>query len=317
MTKRAILTLAVLLTSISVARPQTLIRTAAPGPDEIVPIKTAQGITTRISFPDIVKEIICGDLYDPASGHGAFVVQRGDNDVFIKPVSASGTSNLFVRIGPNPERVYTFDLLIVPASQACRVLNVVAEKNRPSARAYQSPEAARIISDAERQAEQIDRAADRRVVQMLSEAERRRAESESKLTERAGYEVSQRFIRAMMTGIHEIRTGSARADTKGIAITLDRCALSLDGKLYLRYTIQNLTGSDLVFQRLSLESGSGENKKVIKAHIAQSKSENSLKPREGLAGVITFEQNAVNLKEGLTLCVRGENTEIARVSVSK
>lgn len=316
--RAAITTLPILLSLISTAPAQIPVRTAALSGNRITLIQTAQGITTRISFPDIVKEIICGDLYDPGSGRGAFVVQRGDNDIFLKPVTSSGSSNLFVRIGRNSERIYGFDLSIVPANQACRVFNVVTVKDSGSSPgAYQSPEAAKIISDAERQAREIIEAADRRALQITSETERRTLETERKIIERAGYEIKQRFSRALMIGIREIRINTSIA-TNGIVITLDQLALTLDGRLYLRYMIQNLGNRVFDFQRLSLESGTGAARKAIEAQITQSKSENSLNPREAVAGVITLEQNAVNFREGLTLSVRGEeNAEIARVSLSE
>jgi len=306
------------LSLFSSALAQTPIRTAALSGNQIALIKTAQGITTRISFPDIVKEIICGDLYDPGSGHGAFVVQRGENDVFLKPVVQSGTSNLFVRVGRSPERIYSFDLSIVPANQACRVFNVVTVNNSTSTRAYQSPEAAKIISDAEQQAREIIEAADQRASQISLEADRRVLETQRKIIEGSSREIDQRFARAFTIGTREITVTNPGASTKGIVITLDQRAVILDGKLYLRYMIQNLGNSVFDFQRLSLESGMGDAKKAIEMQITQSKSENSLKPREALAGVITLLENAVNFRDGLTLCVRGEeNAEIARVNISE
>lgn len=106
-------------------------------PNQIGQVKTGERITTRIIFPGPVKEIICGDLYDPASGKGSFVIQGSDNDIFVKPVVRKGASNMFVKVGENGEHVYNFDLSIVPTEQAYRVINVInaqvdfaAEKDR-------------------------------------------------------------------------------------------------------------------------------------------------------------------------------------------
>src|SRR5215470_19852023 len=96
------------------------------GPDQIAVIKTAQGITTRVSFADPVKEIICGDLYDPATGKGGFVVQRSENDVFLKPIPTKGMTNLFVKTGEKGDHIYNFDLIIGPVVEAHRVVNVSA-----------------------------------------------------------------------------------------------------------------------------------------------------------------------------------------------
>src|SRR5215510_7278476 len=94
------------------------------GPDQIAMIKTAQGITTRVSFPDPVKEIICGDLYDPGTGKGGFVVQRSENDVFLKPIPSKAMTNLFVKTGERGEHIYNFDLIVGPMADAHRVINV-------------------------------------------------------------------------------------------------------------------------------------------------------------------------------------------------
>src|SRR5204863_9375461 len=68
--------------------------------------------------------------YDPATGKGTFVVQRSGgvdrpgNEVFIKPVSSKGLSNMFVKTGDG-KHTYSFDLTIVSTPQAAhRMVNV-------------------------------------------------------------------------------------------------------------------------------------------------------------------------------------------------
>lgn len=100
------------------------VATVTLGPNQIALIRTAAKISTRISFTEPVKQIICGDLYDPESGMGSFVIQRFGNDVFIKPVVASGTSNMFVRTGENGENIYNFSLEIHPPQEAQLIVNV-------------------------------------------------------------------------------------------------------------------------------------------------------------------------------------------------
>jgi vacuolar-type H+-ATPase subunit H len=117
------------ISSIAHAQRPTPIATLALGPDQIGVVNTAVGITTRITFPEPVQEIICGDLYDAATGKGTFVVQRSGtdqkpgNDVFIKPVASKGLSNMFVKAGEG-KHTYNFDLKIVSVDQAHRVVNV-------------------------------------------------------------------------------------------------------------------------------------------------------------------------------------------------
>ena len=64
----------------AVAHAQSAVTTIVLGPDQIGKVKTAQGISTRITFTEPVSEIICGDLYDAASGKGLFVVQSSGNE---------------------------------------------------------------------------------------------------------------------------------------------------------------------------------------------------------------------------------------------
>src|SRR5215217_810112 len=122
-----------LILAVSMAEGQTPVTTIALGPNQIGLVKTTQGITTRIAFPDSVKEIICGDLYDATTGKGTFVVQRSDNDVFLKPVVSKGVSNLFVKTGEKGEHIYSFDLVVVTLEQAYRMVNVAEAPLNPQA----------------------------------------------------------------------------------------------------------------------------------------------------------------------------------------
>jgi len=106
-----------------IANPQIV--TLRLGSDQIGLVKTAEKVSTRLAFGEPIKEIICGDLYDPESGIGAFVVQRIDNDVFIKPVAPRGISNMFVKAGDKGERIYNFSLLIGPVDQVNLIVKVV------------------------------------------------------------------------------------------------------------------------------------------------------------------------------------------------
>ena len=108
----------------SVSRAQSSVLTMTLGPNQIGVIKTAPEITTRISFSQAVKEVICGDLYDSGSGKGSFVVQRSGKEIFLKPVVSRGMSNMFVRTAEKTERIYNFDLEIVAAGSANKIVNV-------------------------------------------------------------------------------------------------------------------------------------------------------------------------------------------------
>jgi TonB family protein len=104
---------------------QPRVITLTLGRDQIALVKTAPGLATRMTFPEQINEIICGDLYDPSSGKGNFVVQHSGNDLFIKPIGTRGTSNLFVKTAVSNEYIYSFDLQIVDLNQAHRIVNVL------------------------------------------------------------------------------------------------------------------------------------------------------------------------------------------------
>jgi hypothetical protein len=111
---------------LATAQGQSRVITIKIANGEIGTVKTARGMTTMLSFQQRPTEIICGDLYDPESGTGSFVVQRSGNDVYLKPVASDGMSNLFVKAGENGKDLYSFDLLIVPQAEAFRIVKVVS-----------------------------------------------------------------------------------------------------------------------------------------------------------------------------------------------
>jgi hypothetical protein len=315
---RAIAIFALLSAAAPAAFGQSLVKTAALAQDQIGFVKSAMGITTRISFSETVKEIVCGDLYDPASGKGSFVVQRSDNDVFLKPVVSKGLSNLFVKTGESGEHVYSFDLTIVPVEQAYRILIVVKAAKNTSPQAQPGADAAQALTQARQQAADIVRAARQQAEQVTAQAEQRSAEAGRQAAERAEQEVALRFSRALITGLREAKIGNVRVFAKRAAITLDPRVLTFDGKTYLRYTIQNKASEELAYNALSLETGAGDNRRAVEVRMAQNKSDNRLKPGEMVTGVLVFDQAQVPYLDRLTLYLRGEeNAEIARVVISQ
>src|SRR5262249_12791284 len=195
------------------AQGQLSIVKVALGPDQIATIKTAQGITTRVSFPEPVKEIICGDLYDPGTGKGGFVVQRSENDVFLKPIPPKAVTNLFVKTGDRGEHIYNFDLIVGAMADAHRVINVsIAPPGSQTRRGQQpSDQADEILARANQQAADIEKNATRQAGRIIAEAEqkaddlnRQAAETERIARVRAD-EMEQRFVFAMMDGSREIK----------------------------------------------------------------------------------------------------------------
>ncbi len=304
------------------------VATIALNADRIGEIKTAQGITTMISFPEAVQEIICGDLYDPGTGKGTFVVQRSGgadhagNEVFIKPVSVKGASNMFVKT--DGKRTYSFDLTIVPTTQAHRRVNItdLAPDQRSSEPEKSPPDFERLKAEAEQQARQkgaeIIRNAQQQADRKIAEADAKTAEAERLAPQRADQEIERRFMQALMLGLREAKVSSTRGTAKKIVITLDPRMLQFDDKAYLRYTIQNTGDKDFAFAAMSLEVGEGKEATPLTIVVTQSKLDNLLAPGESLTGVIVFDPKQLGAKQKLTLVMRGENSaELAHVTIQQ
>jgi vacuolar-type H+-ATPase subunit H len=321
-----------LLAAATGVRAQSLIVTINVGPNQIGQVKTTLGITTRVTFPEPVRDIICGDLYDPATGKGSFVVQRIDNDVFLKPVVAKGLSNLFVKTGDKGEHTYSFDLLVVSLEQAHRVVNVAGEvsavRDVGGRGAADSPEdAKKALGSTQQQADETVRNARQQADRIVAEANQKASEIYGKALQRAEVldrdsadrvkeAVEQRFVRAMIQGVREIKSADSRVVAKKVSLTLDPRVLTFDEKSYLRYTIRNDGDREFSFNSLSLERRSGSGMFLIPARVIQGRVENKLSPGDVIMGVIVFDPQEVAAGEKLTLCVRGEgNTEIARLNI--
>jgi len=327
----ATIAVALLMTASSI-QAQSLIITITVGPNQIGQVKTAQGITTRVTFPDTVRDIVCGDLYDPTTGKGSFVVQRIDNDVFLKPVVSKGLSNLFVKTGEKGEHTYSFDLQVVPLEQAHRVVNVAAEASVTRMVAGQpgadpSEDGKKVLSAAQQQADETVRNARQQSDAILTQANKQASDVYSKAlqraevldqqaADRARQEVEQRFVRAMIQGVREIKSVDSRVVAKKITLTLDPRVLTFDDKSYLRYTIRNDGAQGVSFNGLSLERRSGNDMRLIPAKVIQGRAENKLGPGDAIMGVIVFDPKAVAAGDKLTLYLRGEdNAEMARLSI--
>jgi type IV secretory pathway VirB9-like protein len=318
---------------------QSPVATLALGTDRIGEIRTAQGITTMIRFTEAVQEIICGDLYDPGTGKGTFVVQRSGtnerpgNEVFVKPVASRGASNMFVKT--DGKHTYSFDLTIVATPQAHRMVNVTdvaaatsasptgpAADPRGSDPEKPSPDFERLKSEAEQQGRQkaaeIIRSAQQQADRKIAEADAKLAEAERLAPQRADQEIERRFMQALMLGLRETKLSNTRAIAKKAVITLDQRMLLFDDKAYLRYTIQNTGDKDFAFAAMSLEVSDGKEAKPLTTLVNQSKTDNTLAPGESLTGVIVFDPKQVGTKQRLTLFVRGEDSaELAHVTIQQ
>jgi hypothetical protein len=295
------------------AQAQSLVTSIKLGRDQIGLVKTAQGLSTRISFQESVTEIICGDLYDAATGRGSFVLQRGGRDVFVKPIPPKGMSNLFVKTGENGEHIYNFDLVIVPSGEALRVVNVIgAGPPAAAARPAPGPAEREIEAQAQKQANDTIRLAEAEAADVVAAAHRDADAITTQAMERSQNDLNRRFMNALMLGLRQERTSPARVTApNGISITLDPEVIFFGDKSYLRYSIHNDGPKDFSISDLSIEDASG---KTVSADILAGKNGTLVKPGESSVGVIVFDSAH---KSRIMLLVRGEGkTEIARLGVN-
>jgi vacuolar-type H+-ATPase subunit H len=300
-------------------------------PEQSCTVRTAASVTTRITFPEKVTSVICGDLYDPATGKGTFVVQKEENgsDVFIKPVAPKGQTNMFIKTADG-RKTYNFDIIVVPFNQAHRVINVLDPKPSPEnpadvnntvkeprlSEADLEKRKAEIEQAAQDKADEIIRKARENATRITSDAEARAAETERQSASRSSQETERRFIQAMLGGVQRTDVKTLRAEVKKVVFMLDANLLTFDGKSYLRYTFQNTSDKDFTFAAIAMESGALKASQTIPVDLTQSKPANSLAPTETLSGVVAFDAKLVTAKDRLVFIIRGEdNLEIARLIV--
>jgi hypothetical protein len=312
---------AALIATASLTQAQSPITTVQLSRDQIALVRTAQGITTRISFQEPVKEIVCGDLYDATTGKGTFVVQRGDNDVFLKPITSKGLSNLFVKTGQRGEHIYSFDLTIVNVGQAHRVVNVIdpALDDRETSHGGSGDSGADTRTNpAEhepRNADEILRGARQQANRIIAEADQRASDIERQASLRAEQEVDRFIIRAVMLGVTEVKIGNLRVVAKRVALAADSRILVINDKAYLRYTLHNTGDSDFSYHSVILGSSNGTSLDPFNVEVNQSKRENLLASGESLAGVIVFDPKLIESKNKIVLALRADEGEIARLGI--
>lgn len=322
-----------LLTTLFSTDARAQITSITLGAEQIGTVKTAVSITTKITFPDKVSTVICGDLYDGQTGKGTFVIQQSDNDVFIKPIAPKGQSNMFVKVGDG-KKTYNFDLVVVPFNQAHRVINVLepaapvsTSSNPPltNGEATKTPciseadlekRKADIEQGAQLKADEIIRKAREEAVRITNDAEARAAETDRQLSSRGSQEVERRFIQAMLGGLQRAEVKTLRVEARKIVLMLDANLYTIEGKSYLRYTIQNAGDKDFAFTAVALETGALKALQPVPVELTQSKPQNILAPTETLSGIIAFDSKLVSAKDRLMLSLRGEdNSEVARLMI--
>jgi len=327
------------------ATAQSQVTSISLAQDQLGTVQTAINITTKLSFPDTVSSVICGDLYDTASGRGTFVIQNNSKDVFLKPVqkqSANTFSNMFVTTASG--KTYSLKLYVATQDKAHIVVNVydakpVAGTTEPPANnsgdggkspENPSPTATPCITEtdlarrrdeieqaAQRKADEIIRKAREEANKTVNEAEARSSEILRSANERANKAGDERFKQTLMQGIQRVTVENTRASTKKIVVKIDPEIWVFDGKSYLHYTIQNVSNQDFAFGAISLEAGQPKGTmQPIPVELTQQKAENTLTPQEALAGVIAFDAKMISAKDRLELSIRDtDNVEVIKIRI--
>ncbi len=216
------------------------------GGDEIPVLLVARGITTMLSLPDEAREALCGDLFDPSTGAGGYVVQRSGRDLFVKPLRAAGPSNLFVKTG---NATFSFELRVVDTASAMRIVNVETA-NRDAVR----PGCDELIA-----AERTRLATDR------SELEKTRAAMETDLAaRRSAIEAESRsraeaLAREWVARASVVRVTRRDTRTGTLALSLAPYAVRAGGRTYLECSIRNTGSAPVVIAAAEL-SGSGRSR---------------------------------------------------------
>lgn len=325
------------------AKAQAQVTSITLAQDQLGTVQTSVNYTTKISFPEVVTSVICGDLYDQNTQRGTFVIQSqpNDKDIFIKPVQKQGNSNMFVKTSSG--KTYNFRVIVVPQDKAHIVVNVSDPKSTPANNDPQPnsggsskptennpPNTTPCISEADlaRRKDEIEQAAQNKADEIIrkargdanrivNEAEARSSDMLRTANEKASKAGEERFKQTLMQGVQQVNIENTRASSKRIVVQLDPKIWVFDGKSYLHYTIQNVSNQDFTFSAISLEAGQPKGTmQPIPVELTQQKSENTLAPQESLAGVIAFDAKMISPKDRLELLIRdADNVEVIKIRI--
>jgi hypothetical protein len=296
--------------------PQNVQSTAAPAanpivfvdvtPDTITTLKTAQNLITRIAFPGEAKQAICGDLFDPATNTGSFVIDHNGSDVFIKPVTAKGQTNLFVKTDAT---TYNFDLVVVPAPQAYRVVNINLpsyQKQIDDQKAAAARELAQEKTDLENQMEQ--KLADRQreleqqeATDLANEQKKLRADADHRAADMA----TRRFVDGILQGFTTVSLHEHHGQSDQVDVAVDDDAYVFEGRLYVRFRMENRTEHELTYQepRVLIQ---GDKDRPVTATFFTSRGDYKIPANQSAGVVAVFERPSLEKGERVILFVRGD-----------
>ena len=274
-------------------------------PDSITTIKTAQNLITRIALSREAKQAICGDLFDPASNAGSFVITRDGNDVFIKPVVAKGQTNLFIK---TDQETYNFDLVVVPPPQAYRVVNVNVppyeaqlQARRDAAEREIEQERTQMATDMEQQLTARRQELEQKAADSLAAEQRKlRADADRRAADLA----VRRFTDGILQGFTTVALRERRGQLEQVEVAVDDAAYVFEGRLYVRYRITNRGSRELTLSEPRLLVQGGEKDRPVTAMIFTSRGDYKVPAGQTAAGVAVFERPALVAGERIVLVVR-------------
>ncbi|HKV40008.1 MAG TPA: hypothetical protein VJX67_12405, partial [Blastocatellia bacterium] len=148
---------------------------------------------------------------------------------------------------------------------------------------------------------------------IVSSARLQSEESERAADEQAEKKVDKTFQNAMMLGIREVKVVGQHSASRKAVIVLDPTVLTFAEKAYIRYSIQNKSGSDLTFTGLTIE---GDDDKPIPTEVIPGRAGKNVRMGESLTGVIVLDKKRIAVKAKLSVLLQGEHqAELARLAV--
>jgi type IV secretory pathway VirB9-like protein len=279
-------------------------------PDTIVTIRTAQSVITRVALPEEAKQAICGDLFDPGTSTGSFVIDKSGTDVYIKPMNAKGQTNLFVK---TESGTYNFDLVVVPAAQAHRVVNVnlpayekQIEESRKKARQEMEQERETMRGELQQEFDDRRRELEKESAAALAAEQRKlRADTDRKVSDLA----ARRFADTVMQGLTPVSLRERRAEFDPQTEVQLEEAYVIEGKVYVRYRVANKAPEDLTYLEPRIVIRGPEKDRPVAATVISSRGDFVVPGGEAGVGVMVFERPELERGERVVFVLRVEGRD--------
>ena len=280
-------------------------------PDTITTLRTAQNLITRIAFSSEAKQAICGDLFDPATNTGSFVIDHNGTDVFIKPVAAKGQTNLFVK---TDQATYNFDLVVVPAAQAYRVVNVNLppfQKQIDEQKAANAKELEQARADLEQELDQkyqdrVRQLETQSATDIATETRKIRAEGDRRAADMA----QRRFVDGMLQGFTTVPLREKRGQSDQLEVAVDDVAYIFEGRLYVRIRVTNRGQKDVTYQEPKIiVQGPGQKDQSVATTTFTSRGDYKIPAGQSVGIVAVFERPSLDKGERVVLFMRGDQKD--------